>query len=295
MTTDYPIAFGAHKGKPTTAIPTLSIPRRLNVMHAIYTSNLDASLRPVALAFAWFANDDGGNVWPAISTVSRMIRWSERTIQRRLLTLLKLGVLELEDPLKGRSGGMGKTARYRFNLEILAQLPVEVEASVEPRQPRHPFPLSKPRQPRHPLRDQRVTGETTNPDTSIHKPRHVDPSNGDTVVTRSYIEPVLTNIEQTDADASGDSQRWKPIPFKVYAAIAAQALETSLRADKTDDSGNVIELFKQACAQHRPESLPYDGELARKAVDAARHSRDKAAGEFREKFKAVAHLGRVAQ
>ena len=182
-----------------------AIPCRLKVMHAIYTSNLDASLRPVALAFAWFANDDGGNVWPAISTVSRMIRWSERTIQRRLLTLLKLGVLELEDPIKGRSGGMGKTARYRFNLEILAQLPAE--ESVEPRQPRHPFPLTEPRQPRHPLRDQRVTGETTNPDTSIHKPRHVDPSNGDTVVTRSYIEPTITNIEQTDAGASERSPR----------------------------------------------------------------------------------------
>ena len=129
MNTDYTMPSGAHNGKPTTALPTLSIPRRLPVLHEIYTSNLDASLRPVALAFAWFADEDGGNVWPAISTISRMTHWSERTIQRRLLTLLKLGVLELEDPLKGRRGGMDERGRQVCTLSIqpgdLGPLPVE--------------------------------------------------------------------------------------------------------------------------------------------------------------------------
>jgi hypothetical protein len=262
-------------------------------MHAVYVSNLDAALRPVALAFAWFANDDGTHVWPAVSTVSRMLRWSERTIQRRLLTLRELGVLELEDPEKGLAGGQSKTARYRFNLRVLAALPVDPPPR-KPRQPCHPFPLTEPRQPCHPSPDERVTAETQKGDSADHLPRHVDPSNGDTGVTRSDIEPTRTYIELTDADASEsslseeeDSKPRNGTPFKVFAAIATNALTQSLREDKTDRFDNVLELFKRACAQHNPP-LPYDAEISRKAVEAALHSRAKAAEQFHTKFRQFA-------
>ena len=110
---------GAHNRKP----PALSIPCRLPVLHEIYTSNLDASLRPVALALAWFANSKGGSVRPALSKIRRMTCLGERTVQRRVWDLRELGVLELEDPEHGLKGGHGRVTRYRFNLERLAALP----------------------------------------------------------------------------------------------------------------------------------------------------------------------------
>ena len=115
-----------------------------------------------------------------------------------------------------------------------------------------------------------------------------------TPVSADPHEPTGTNNEQTDAGASERSPRENPpnaIPFKVYAAIATQALEKSLREDKTDAPSNVNELFKQACAQHRPDPLPYDGELVRKAVDAAIHARARAANTFTEQFRQIAARG----
>jgi hypothetical protein len=67
--------------------------------------------------------------------------------------------------------------------------------------------------------------------------------------------------------------------FKVYAAIASRAIDTSLRVDRSDDVSNISEHFKRACVEDR---LPYDGDIARKAIDAALHAREKKKREFNE-------------
>jgi len=56
------------------------------------------------------------------------------------------------------------------------------------------------------------------------------------------------------------------VPFKVYVAIAAQAIAD----EPTDDLGAIAEGFKTACAR---QHLPYDVTLTQKAIDAARVAR----------------------
>ena len=109
--------------------------------------------------------------------------------------------------------------------------------------------------------------------------------------------PTGPNIEQTDetdAVASASELREENpktpngTPFKVYAAIATDALHQSLREDKTDRFDNVLEFFKRSCAQHNPP-LAYDGEIARKAVEkAASYSRAKARDSFHTQFRQIA-------
>lgn len=94
------------------------IPCRLPVMHAIYTSSLARPLRDVALAIAWFADDDGANMWPSLETLAGMVAADPRNVRRALRELRQLGVLEAEN----LSGGRGLTTRYRFDLQVLASL-----------------------------------------------------------------------------------------------------------------------------------------------------------------------------
>ena len=105
-------------------------------------------------------------------------------------------------------------------------------------------------------------------------------------VVATATDTGASSVEAENEELQGRHRK----PFRVYVAIASEALAESLKVDKTDDTSTVSEIFKRACAQHRPP-LPYDGELTRKAVEAARFSRDKAAGAFRAQLKAVAHRG----
>jgi hypothetical protein len=79
----------------------------------------------------------------------------------------------------------------------------------------------------------------------------------------------------TNTDTDTDTYKSKPaapppahtpVPFKVYAAIAAKVLDD----ERTDDLGRLTETFKRACVH---QALPYTGELTRKAIDAARMAR----------------------
>jgi hypothetical protein len=58
----------------------------------------------------------------------------------------------------------------------------------------------------------------------------------------------------------------RPVPFRVYAAIASQVL----RREHTDDLGALAESFKRACAD---QALQPGAELTRKAIDAAQTAR----------------------
>jgi hypothetical protein len=265
------------------------IPCRHKVMHAVYVSNLDASLRPVALAFAWFANNKGTHVWPCLATVASMVRADKRTVRRCVSRLRALGVLVLEDPHTGLHGGHGKSTRYRFQLDVLARL--AVNPPVKRGHPRPGLSLAKGGHPRPGLPKRRRTPEVKKADMGgqeggqmTHERR--TPTSSDLSGSFRIFQ------EQTDADASADapSEDTTPtngIPFKVYAAIASDALHQSLREDQTDNFGEVVERFKRTCAQHDPP-LPYDGELARKAVDAALHAKTKAAQAFHQQFKQIA-------
>jgi hypothetical protein len=263
------------------------IPCRLTVAHAVYMSKLDKALRPVALAFAWFADDDGGNVWPSIATVSQMVGSDARSVRRRLSQLRALGGLQLEDPVNGLHGGHGKSTRYRFNLTVLGQL-----CRKEPGQRRQGFQRSKPGHQRQGFAETTLTAVVKNPDISDQVPGQIVHETL-TPASADLYEPTGTNNELTDAAASESRLREENpktpngTPFKVFAAIATEAVTQSIREDKTDRFDNVLEWFKRGCAQQHPP-LPYDSETARKAVEAALHAKAKAAAEFHSKFRQIA-------
>jgi hypothetical protein len=72
------------------------------------------------------------------------------------------------------------------------------------------------------------------------------------------------------------------IPFKVYAAIATQAVTNSLRDDKSDDLSNISEHFKRLCAA---QGKPYSASLVQRAVDAALAALEKSKQDFLENLR----------
>jgi uncharacterized protein YdaU (DUF1376 family) len=82
-------------------------------------------------------------------------------------------------------------------------------------------------------------------------------------------------LERSTASASSSSEDLnqpaaaRPVSFRTYAAIAAQALELA----ETTDLGELAEQFKTACAQ---QGLEYDATITQKALDAARAARRRA-------------------
>lgn len=76
--------------------------------------------RSLLLALAHYADDDGMNIFPAISTLAERIDIHPRTVQRNLNRLIKDGLLENAGKRRCRHG---YTREYRLNLAILRALP----------------------------------------------------------------------------------------------------------------------------------------------------------------------------
>lgn len=250
------------------------IPCRLKALHAVYVSNLHRSLKDVALAHAWFADDDGANVWPAIDVIAAMVECDVKTIRHARRVLEHLNVLVPDDAVT-LLGGRSKTRHYRFDFAALA--------AVKPGHPRPRFYCKKPGHPRPGL-----TAE--NPGAGHQKPgRSAPETRAIGTETRAPApadlnDPSGTIREQTVADAPAHGPVALVPPFKVYAAIATRALDESLREDKTDDQGNVTERFKVLCVK---QGLPYSGDISRRAVEAALAARSKAKGQFLSAYQSV--------
>jgi hypothetical protein len=75
------------------------------------------------------------------------------------------------------------------------------------------------------------------------------------------LSPVDTN---TDTDTNTYKPASPPVPFRVYAAIAARVLTET--ADLDLDPGTLAEELKRAYAK---QLLPYDATIVQKAMDAA--------------------------
>ena len=75
------------------------------------TQEFDQGAKFVAVVYADHAWDDGMNAYPAIETVAGIIGCSDRTVQRHVRTLQKMGML-----IAYGKGPRGQT-KYRFPLE----------------------------------------------------------------------------------------------------------------------------------------------------------------------------------
>lgn len=68
----------------------------------------------LALALADFASDDGTRIFPAVRTLARKTRQSERTVQRQLAEFRASGWL-IADAIQVEGGGDGTCVRYHIN------------------------------------------------------------------------------------------------------------------------------------------------------------------------------------
>ncbi len=93
----------------------------IKVMTMVYETKLGgATIKAVALKLADYANDAGGNVWPALDTVAKQTEVSKSSVQRSVRELIEGGILEV---VREGGKGAGSTTRYRFNLTQLAAAP----------------------------------------------------------------------------------------------------------------------------------------------------------------------------
>ena len=95
---------------------------------------LDSSLRPaslklVAIALARYADDNGNRIFPSVGRLASVLGITPRAVQTQLTRLVEAGVLTV---LTSRSGGRGRTTRYRLNAGALLPHP-----AYEPRRGLH--------------------------------------------------------------------------------------------------------------------------------------------------------------
>jgi hypothetical protein len=79
--------------------------------------------KAVLKELAWFADDDGKNTWPAVTTVAERTGLSRRTVQKLLRELEQTGAIDaVGSRLGGRGrGGRGRATQYRINLGWLEE------------------------------------------------------------------------------------------------------------------------------------------------------------------------------
>ena len=82
----------------------------------VWASDLDGELKPLAAALANCGSDDGTSIFPSIAYMAWKISKSERTVQRHLVILKKMGVISI---LRNSNGGRGMVPHYRLRADSL--------------------------------------------------------------------------------------------------------------------------------------------------------------------------------
>ncbi|MBU1213639.1 MAG: helix-turn-helix domain-containing protein [Gammaproteobacteria bacterium] len=87
------------------------------IMSKVFSTNLQPSKKIVLLALADFANDEGKNIFPSVSTIAKKSSLSHRSVQTIIGRFLHIGVLRV---IKNPFGGAPGTTRHlEINLAAL--------------------------------------------------------------------------------------------------------------------------------------------------------------------------------
>lgn len=90
------------------------------LMSRVFSTNLQPSKKIVLLSLSDFANDDGKNIFPSVSTIAKKCSLSHRTVQTILGDFLGSGILRVTKNPFG--GAPGTTRHLQINLAALDQL-----------------------------------------------------------------------------------------------------------------------------------------------------------------------------
>jgi hypothetical protein len=260
------------------------------MIELVYKSKIERAYRFLAVTLAFYADENGENVYPGAARLATHLGLSEMRVRHGLLALVRRRVIQ-ED------GFHGHTRRFRFDLEQLARYDPAQARRGDTGDAVGVTPVTREAQPC--CRQQGYTGESgvetllpaaTNPAAGDRQPCYPQP--------RTLLPAAGTDLQDlqdlqdlTGADAPDDAdevrddgtERSAAVPFQVYAAIAVQAIDASQRGDHSSEYANYSEWFKRLCAQ---QQLPYDSDIGRRAIDAALTSRDRARTEFQAKLTA---------
>lgn len=78
--------------------------------------NLRHPAKAVLKELAWFADDEGQNIWPSVQTLADRTGLTRRAVQKLLRQLEEAGAIQA---IGSRLGGRRKTTRYRMDLDWL--------------------------------------------------------------------------------------------------------------------------------------------------------------------------------
>jgi hypothetical protein len=132
----------------------------LYIPNLIDATRLDANLKTALRSLAKFANwNDGGGIYASNATLGEVVSRTDRTISRQLHRLEALGLIVCESRSKGgrSTGHLGKTNRWRINVDLLRELAAAAKAPKT-------LPGLRPDQPRNPCKSTQ-TSAPFNPDT----------------------------------------------------------------------------------------------------------------------------------
>jgi hypothetical protein len=134
----------------------------------------------IALKLADYANDDGGKVWPAVSTIAAQAQCSERTVQNVLKAFRNCGLIRTLKP-----GGGSTPTIYQLNVLLLgklagakARLAGKADAIEMPEEPTETGATVAPLHEAAPVQMERPTGATDGDRGAklLHPNHHKEPS-----------------------------------------------------------------------------------------------------------------------
>jgi hypothetical protein len=102
-------------------------------MSKVFSTSLQPSKKIVLLALADFANDDGKNIFPSVSTIAKKSSLSRRSVQTIILDLVDSGILRITKHPFGGAPGTTRHLEIELNeLEILMRLARDENISPVP-------------------------------------------------------------------------------------------------------------------------------------------------------------------
>ena len=230
---------------------------------AVFDSALDPSLKPLMVALALFADQDGGNVYPSIDRLVFMVGGSRRTVERGISRLRTLGVIiPITSTAGGRMrGGRGRPVHYQIDSSAL--------------------PSRAAYKPRHTRRG--ITGE--NPDTSDGVYARAENPGTDAGVSSSTptsetstpTPAAETPTFETRYPDTGDGRSFSDLPVVPVQGTSAQS------AHFTPQKKITYAEFREQLRQKNPE-LVRSAEIRQ----AQREQRDAEVRARRERLRAAA-------
>ncbi len=137
------------------------------VYNAACGCNLRHPAKAVLKEMAWFADDEGEEIWPSVLTLAGRTGLTRRAVQKLLRELEEVGAIQA---VGSRLGGRRKTTHYRMNLDWL-------KARTKTANSSRPFPPQDTDKKRNGERQNNETANKSAENSELRSPEHKEHEN----------------------------------------------------------------------------------------------------------------------